>query len=337
MRHGHTAFLLVLCVAAVTCAVSCGDGDRGGRAVDRPVELRLGIQDNAATGLVMLADARGDFRDHGTYPSIYRFPSGRLALRAMLDGRVDIATCADLPIVEASLRGDDVVVLATIARTGDGAWIVARKDRGIESAADLEGKRIATQKNSAVHFFLSTYLLRHYIPDETVDVVFMLPDQMVPALVAAEVDAFCMRNPYAARAMALLGNNAIELKGRGIYLQTFNLVTRRSYAEANPDLTIRLLRALVQAEHYADSRPDNARQTVALTYGPHREAEIQSDWERHEYSVRLEQSLILTLESQARWLLRQQGVDKPTIPNYLEYIYFEGLETVRPQAVDILH
>ena len=52
--------------------------------------------------------------------------------------------------------------------------------------------------------------------------------------------------------------------------------------------------------------------------------------------VSLEQQLLLTLEDEARWTISEGLADKKEVPNYLDFIYLEGLEAVKPEAVTIL-
>ena len=125
-----------------------------------------------------------------------KYPSGKLAFQAMLRGEVDVATVADMPLMHHGFSSDGVAVVATVATVDEGAWIVARRDRGIESPADLKGKRIGTQKNSAVHFFLGMFLLANRITADDVEVVFMEATELPGALASGGIDAFSMRNPF---------------------------------------------------------------------------------------------------------------------------------------------
>jgi hypothetical protein len=55
-----------------------------------------------------------------------------------------------------------------------------------------------------------------------------------------------------------------------------------------------------------------------------------------DYALELRQSLIRSLEQQARWALRA-GHASGTFPNYLEYMRPGPLEAVRPAAVSVVH
>ena len=50
----------------------------------------------------------------------------------------------------------------------------------------------------------------------------------------------------------------------------------------------------------------------------------------------LDQSLILALEDESRWAIKRGLVREMNIPNYLDFIYLDGLTSVKPEAVRIL-
>jgi hypothetical protein len=60
----------------------------------------------------------------------------------------------------------------------------------------------------------------------------------------------------------------------------------------------------------------------------------ESEWETYGFTATLDESLILNLEDQARWMIKS-GVGGTTIPNVMNFIYTDGLKAVRPEAVGI--
>lgn len=311
-------------------------GSLPGRAPDSIIPLRLGIQDNVICALPLIADHMGYFREQGLAVELVPYASGKLALQAMFDGDVAAATCADTPIVTSSLERDDFAVFATIAWTDHGAWITARRDRGIAEPGDLRGKVIATQRDSAVHFFLSAFLARHGIAEHEVDLRFMQATELPEALAAGRIDAFSMRNPFAAQAKALLGGLAVEFYDPDIYRHTFNLVTWRHSLAADAATWERLLRALAAAEALVERDRAAARQAVTARLGGDRSAEIAADWDLYTFMLTLDQSIFVTLEDQARWAGRRDPDGNLRIPNYGRFIETGPLGAVNPAAVQII-
>jgi NitT/TauT family transport system substrate-binding protein len=48
-------------------------------------------------------------------------------------------------------------------------------------------------------------------------------------------------------------------------------------------------------------------------------------WDIYNFKITLGQSLLVTLEDQARWAIENELTDKTEVPNYLNYIYYDAL------------
>ncbi len=123
--------------------------------------VSIAITGAPANWLTILAFEKEFFKKAGLDAIPKFFPSGKRALLGMFAGEVDVATVADVPIVKNSLERHDFAILATLGTTYNDNKIVARKDHGITSPENLRGKLVATQGNSAAHFFLHLFLLKN--------------------------------------------------------------------------------------------------------------------------------------------------------------------------------
>ena len=63
---------------------------------------------------------------------------------------------------------------------------------------------------------------------------------------------------------------------------------------------------------------------------------LASVWSNYQFSVTLDQSQILAMQDEARWLINNSLTNANTAPNFLNYIYVNGLESVKPSAVNII-
>ena len=59
-------------------------------------------------------------------------------------------------------------------------------------------------------------------------------------------------------------------------------------------------------------------------------------WEQYVFALRLDQSLLLTLEDIARWAIRHHLTEATTVPNFLDAMYFQALQEVKPEAITII-
>jgi NitT/TauT family transport system substrate-binding protein len=59
-------------------------------------------------------------------------------------------------------------------------------------------------------------------------------------------------------------------------------------------------------------------------------------WKEGKFTLFLDQALIVSLEDQARWAIKNKLTDATKAPNYLNYIYFDALEAVKPKSMTII-
>jgi NitT/TauT family transport system substrate-binding protein len=70
---------------------------------------------------------------------------------------------------------------------------------------------------------------------------------MAAAMSANGIDAMNTWEPHVANAKKALGARATELDTKGIYAETFNVVTSQDFLAAKQDVVVRFVRAMVEA------------------------------------------------------------------------------------------
>ena len=113
------------------------------------------------------------------------------------------------------------------------------------------------------------------------------------------------------------------------------LVTREEYIKRKPAVLEKLLRALEQAAEFAKEQPAPAVAIIA-----HRLQVSITDFQTGRFLVTyepfLDQELLLTMEDEARWVIKNRLTDRTQVPNYLDYFHAEALAKVDPKAVRLI-
>jgi len=292
---------------------------------------------SASSALLPIARDQGFFKAEGIEIDLHPYTSGKNSIQAMLDGKCDLATGAQAPVVHHSLRRKDFLIVANLAVSDDFEKIVVRSDRGVHGPADLRGRKIALPEFTTQHYLLDTYLLINGLKLQDVQRVYLHHNEVLKAFQRGEVDGLVHREPEVQKLLAEFGNKAKVLPSTSLCVSAYLLVGKRDFVQKNPAVVKRVLRALLRAEDYAKKEPAKARDIAARTYGADRE-EIKKIWGLHNYRVSLDQSLFLLLENMARWEIGlQTSTQRSTMPNYLDFIYLDGLKAIRPEAVTIIH
>jgi NitT/TauT family transport system substrate-binding protein len=301
-----------------------------------PERLTLGLALQPSSALAILAYEQGFFEEQGLDLACEDYVSGKRAMAALLEGRVEVASVAQVPVVFAAFQRQDFCTVATIAHVTNVQRVVGRRDRGIQGPADLRGKRVATQQASAVHFSLHMFLVKNGLSEGDITLSFLEPEQLPNALAAGRIDAFSMREPYVSQSVRLLGRNAVVLAEPGIDFQPEHLVVAADALRRKPGIVPKMLRALIRAEKFAKDHREKAIDIVAGRLKADRN-ELASSWADLDLTVGLDQSLLSSMEDVARWAIKDRLVTDGRVPNFLRLIDLQGLKAVAPESVTIIH
>jgi NitT/TauT family transport system substrate-binding protein len=290
----------------------------------------------AGTGLVFVAQARGYFAHEGLNVTLQPYTTGKTALDEVLEGRANLATVADIPIMFAVAKGRPVSIVATISTVERDPAIIGRKDKGVVTLASLSGKRIGVTLGTSGHFVLDAFLIRQKLSADDVTLRDLQPEEIVDALVKGEVDAVATWEPYLGALRTQLGANGTSFFSEGLYELPFNIAGRQDYVFSHPEAINKLLRALVRAERFYKDEPDAARKIIASAINVSLET-LQEVLPTYRLNVTLHQSLLLALEDETRWAIKNKLTTRIDIPNYLKHLYLDGLRTVKPESVTVIH
>jgi ABC-type nitrate/sulfonate/bicarbonate transport system substrate-binding protein len=305
-RPGVTrrAFVAAMWVLAWTLAWGCALALFARRAEAAP--LTLAVSSGPVSLPIYVAESRGFFKDEGLDLHLRECASGRECFQWLADGSVDVATAAELLVATGSPAHRDLSIFATISASSYQIKLVARRSAQIAEAQQIRGKRVGTVLGSSAQYFLDNWLVFNDIDPNSVTVVGLTPDKMGKALESRNVDAIAIWEPLASSAAQLLAGDAITFVSPRVYTQHFNLVSARAtLARRDADIT-RLLRALLRAQRTIQAEPDAVRALLAerLHLAP---ALASTVMENQDYRVRLDQSLVTTMQSEARWAARGSG------------------------------
>ncbi len=297
-------------------------------------KVNLGIHRGPHSSLIYIALDRGFFTANGIDVSIQEYEAGRPAADALLAGNVDIATAPEFVHVSKGFLNPDLRILATISAADD-QEIVARKDRGVASAKDLKGKRIATIRDGISGFFLGTFLTFNDIPQKSIKAVHLLPSEMLAAISEGRVDAVSTFPPHTRLIKSSLGPNAVSWPSQNGQSYYFVLMTKEGFIPSHSGLIQRILLSLIEAERFLRENEAQARKIIEgrLNMDP---ATLSSIWPLYRFRVRLDQDLMILMESEARWMIHNNLSGGREMPDYFKQIYTDGLIAVDPNSVGLI-
>jgi len=309
----------------------------------RKQEKQTGPKEKATIGVasvvvalpIIVAQEKRYFSDEGLDVTFKFYPSGKKAMEGMFAGEADVATSAETPILHSSLLRDDFVVFATFAYSYDDSKVLGRKDKGVINPSDLKGKKIGTVAGTGAHFFAHVYLAEQRIDLSAVTIVDIASTDLPGALIDGRVDAIVAWEPIAYQAKKALPDKVVRLPKSELYKETFNLSAMKIFASGHPEGLIKMLKAVDRAAIFIKQNKKEAISIMTKVLKLEEDLLI-SIWDDFVFELSLEHALLIALEDEARWAIKNKLTDKTKVPNYLGYVYLDALKAIKPDAVTII-
>ena len=297
--------------------------------------LRLALSKSPHSLPVYVALELGFFSAEGIDVQVAECVGGVSCLRELLDGRADAATASEMAVAFSGFDRTDYAIVSTIATSTSNLKLIANANAGaLANPHDWAGKRIGMSIGSASHYFLELHLLAINVDPRKITIVDLLPEKSVGALQSGRVDAVAVWEPFGYLAAKAPGATGRVLPRASAYVQTFNLVAARRLFGVRDDVLVRLLRAVERGEQFIQDRPEEAkailRKRLQLDEGF-----VTWFWPSTSYRLGLDQALLRTMESEARWAVREGQVHGKASPNFMGFLHTAPLMIAKPSAVSL--
>ena len=202
------AIIAVVIIALVAVgayfATSGGSGDN---------VVRIGHLPSDHDTALFVAQEKKMFEDQGLTVELTQFNNGGDLMTAMASGDIDIGYAGITPVMSSISQGVPVKVVS--GAQIEGSSIVANKNSGINTVADLKGKTVATPGEATIqNMLLTSALTQAGVKTSDVEFTTMKAAQMTDALKAGQVDAMIIWEPYASIAVENGDGKLIETSGQ---------------------------------------------------------------------------------------------------------------------------
>ncbi|HEY2926281.1 ABC transporter substrate-binding protein, partial [Piscinibacter sp.] len=299
-------------------------------------KLSIALSTTPHAALLHIAAAQGYFADEGLEVTIAPVSHGKAAMELLAQGKADLASAAEVPFVISVMKGADFAIAATVVSVSTEMAVVARRDRSIAAPRDLAGKRVGVTLGTSGEYFLWAFLIRHKLAPDSVTLADVAPGPMAQELARGTIDAASTWQPVRSRAESGLGDNAVSFTEANAYTVTHVVVGRSDFLKGHPKAIEKLVRAMLKAEQFNRSQPEQALNLVADRLKIDART-LQPGWKDLDFKVDLRQSQLITLEDEARWAMARGYADPGPVPNFLPHLYLDALLAVRPERVTVLH
>lgn len=177
---------------------------------------------------------------------------------AFAAGEVDYAVYNELPALTAKSNSVDIKIIATVTQDYNYA-IIATGDSGIQSAADLKGKKVIVTAGTILYKYFIDVCNANGVDPASVEQINAQADAN-SVLTSGEADAYVTAYSAALRLQNTgIGNIIIDTTAQADAEERTGiaLVARTEVLESEPESAKALIRALNRASEYAAENPDD--------------------------------------------------------------------------------
>jgi NitT/TauT family transport system substrate-binding protein len=198
---------------------------------------------------------KGFFRKYGLEVEIVLVEGGSRAAQTLASGQASFAQMAGAGVIQSTLKGADIVMIAGILNTMTYQLIV---DQGIERPEQLKGKALAVSRFGSASDYAIRFILDKYglIAQKDVRILEIgtQPDRLA-ALAKGKVQGVLLEPPQSLEAKKLGFHVLVNLKMLGLEYQHTGLATTRALIKSQPELVRSVMKAYVEGIHYYKTEP----------------------------------------------------------------------------------
>src|SRR3989440_875818 len=261
-----TALFLLFAVALIGCG-SQSTSNNG------PVTVNLGYFPNLTHAVALVGVSRGTFQsDLGSKvklePKI--FNAGPAEIEALFANEIDLGYVGPSPAINGYVKSHGQALRIIAGAASGGALFIVRPGANIQKAKDLANKKLADPQlggtqDVSLRYYLQQNGLKTVDKGGNVQIIPTDNPTILTLFKQGKIDGAWVPEPWATR-LIVEGNGRVLVDERTLWpdgkFVTTNVVVRKAFLDAHPDLVNKFLQAHVDTIQYILSNPDSAKNIV---------------------------------------------------------------------------
>jgi NitT/TauT family transport system substrate-binding protein len=235
-----------------------GRGNGGKTPTRSKIKIVDGLSANSIH--VLLADKLGYFKEEDLDVEVSYAALGKFAMDALNADSVQYAGVVEMNIAQTLFTHKDVAILCEYSQPVTGIKVLGRKDKGVESAKNLRGKKIGVFFGVNIHVFMTKVIEEQGISESEVELVNLTPPAAVVAFTSGSIDAVITWQPHVYNIQKQLGDNAVIITQDDQKYWPYKLIlaTKRSYLNNHSEEAKKVLKAMIKADEFIRNEPEKA-------------------------------------------------------------------------------
>jgi NitT/TauT family transport system substrate-binding protein len=295
--------------------------------------LTIGGPALETSGLIYIAEDQHYFDQNGLNITERMYDSGGATVGGVLNNDVDIGMMSEFVMANSILEGENITSVGSIDKF-DNMYLVGRKDRGTDTIPGLKGKIIGIPEGTIADFYLGRFLELNRLNLSDITMVDVRPENTAGVITNGTVDAVVTWHPYLDSIPGQNTGNITVWDIQSGQLTYWDAVCRADWVSGHQTEIERFLRSISEAEQFREQHPAEADLIIQRRLG-YDDAYMATVVPVNQYSLSLDRGMMAAMKDEARWEMENNLTNTTQIPDFPDYMYVNGLQTVAPGSVDL--
>ncbi|RUR43421.1 ABC transporter substrate-binding protein [Vreelandella populi] len=303
----------------------------------------ISVRDPQHSAQLAFAIENGYFAEEGLDVTANYTVNGPDLASLAASGRVKVLCAAMEQVALLRLRNLDFKWVMKLSDISNTQGVVVGNNAGIESPADLVGKRVGMYAGAAVELAVENMCKEYGVDFSSIEFVNMEPPEQAIALMRGDIDAMACWEPYISNAERSGGR--LYFTGSSSYIENPNtptdvnwlylatgLATTGDYMQQAPNTMMALMRAMIRANETIINNPAAAVGPISKGLGIPADG-LELILRANDYRPNLDQRLVMGYPDFINWTV-DQGFLSDFVP-FNDIVDTSLLQKIAPNSVKI--
>lgn len=337
--------LLTLFIAFAILSTSlygCGNSTSSKDKKDSLFELEAyGVIDPQISAQQIIADKKGFFEEEGLKVTNKLLQSGGDISPLISGGTAKVSFESTYTDITLAANNIDVKALATMANIGDTQCVVAGKNVTINSAKDIEGKKVGIASGAGVLIAIRNMCADFNIDINKIQFVILSPSDQISALERGDIDMMACWEPWVTNAADAGGkllfsglNSYLSDKTGPVEWLNFHttLQVTGDFLKSNPKQVESLLKALSKATDFINANPEESAEIIASEINLD-SAQVLKIMSKNSYTMKFDKSFVDSSNKMADFMYEMGNIK--SVPSFDSYADSTPLKNALPDLVTV--
>lgn len=261
----------------------------------------IAVSNTPLSSPIFVAHHLGLFKQHKVNVILQRENGGVKCFDELAAGNVDFATSSETVAAFNSFYRNDFAIMTSFVESDNDVKLLTLSPEKYQNLANIEGAKVGVVKGSASEFFFDSVLMLHHMQHINVERVYLSSTELIPALLANQVDIVSAWEPSGYELYKEIGLHNQIMRTKGLYNLSFNLIRLKTNPIDEKSMQ-NILNALNEAIDYMNQNPQKTQQIMSKILEIDR-AQLSYLWPDYTFRLSLSNALVSNIQSQLQWAI----------------------------------